>query len=65
LTWKPKGSAHLEELGGDGRKYLEGFFLRNETQRYGIYLFGSGMGLNALLGYSEQVNVPTFRIQAW
>ena len=30
-----------------------------------MYLCGSGMGLNALLRYSEQANVLTFHIQGW
>jgi hypothetical protein len=63
LTWKPKVSAHLENLGGDGRKYLEGFFQGTEPNDVEYIYVSQDMGLNALLGYDEQANVPTFCIQ--
>jgi hypothetical protein len=38
-TWKPKGRARLEDLGADGRKYLEGFFKEQNVTMWNIFMW--------------------------
>ena len=38
-TWKPKGNAHLEDLGTDGRKYLEGFCKEQNRAMWNIFMW--------------------------